>query len=173
MKIITLSIAVLILAISCEKDNELVFSGITERDEFAVPKGSTDDTDWRFDDIWNEREEGLFDVSNFKSADKFYEEMNYSTDLYAVSSCMAYPNPAVSVFNFNINSEADTLRFVIVDNDYHIIFSKQIIGGIGLWMFDSSNRDNFKLNSVYRIYYKLLYLDGSVERGHGDVKIID
>jgi hypothetical protein len=172
MKKNTLTIIVLLLAFSCEKDNDSVFSGITETDEEAVRVGTVDDTDWRFDDVWDAREEGLFNPNNFKSTESLQEQSkNYSTESVGLPGCIVYPNPAIAVFNFDIHSFADTLRFVIVNNNYEIIHSKKVIGGSGTWMFNSSAGSKFKANSIYRIYYKLDYVDEPAERGHGDVKI--
>lgn len=161
---------VLFLAFSCEKDKEPGFSGITERDIEGVLNGNVDDTDWRFDDVWNAKEESLFNEDNFITENSSQAESdNPPANVY--KQCVAYPNPATSAFNLRIDTGADTVRFVIVDKNYGIIHAKKISEGIMVWMFDVSSQSEFSSNSVYRVYYKLDYLDGTVEKGHGDVMI--
>lgn len=172
MKRNILIVFVLLLAFSCENDKESGFSGITERDPLGMLIGDADDTDWRFDDVWNAEEESLFDPVNFipeKSSQAGSD--NPPADFLLPSESLAYPNPATSTFYFNIDSDADTVRFVIVDKNYEIMLAKKAIGGAGLWGISTSSQSSFKSGSIYRIYYKLDYQGGTVERGHGDVMI--
>jgi hypothetical protein len=172
MKKITFTILVFFLIFSCEKENDSVFSGITERDPSGIISGRIDETDWRFDDVWTDKEEQLFDPNNFKSTESLFVESDPIIPLPNIgSSSTAFPNPASSVFDFEINSTADTAKFVLVDSSYDIILSKKINGGSGLWLINVSDRTRFRLNALYRIYYRLQYEDGSIEKGHGDIKI--
>ncbi len=169
MKRYAFIVFVLLLA-SCEKDKETSFSGITERDIEGMPFGTVDETDWRFDDIWNAKEESLFNEINFTTKKSAQDGLD---DLPAdfLLSCVAYPNPATSAFNLRINTDADTVRYVIVDKNYEIIHAGKTSGGISVRMFDVSNESGFSSNAIYRIYYKLDYLSGTIKRGHGDVMI--
>lgn len=161
---------VLFLALSCEKDKESGFSGITERDIEGVLNGNVDDTDWRFDDVWNAKEESLFNEVNFITEKSSQAEAdNPPANVY--TQCVAYPNPATSMFMFNLDSDADTFRFVIVDKNYEIILAHKSLFGPCLWSISTSDESSFKSGKIYRIYYKLNYQSGIVEKGHGDVLI--
>ncbi|MBN1145221.1 MAG: hypothetical protein JXA72_12400 [Bacteroidales bacterium] len=161
---------VLLLAFSCEKEKEANFSGITERDIEGVSVGAIDDTDWRFDDVWNAKEESLFNEINFITKKSSRAESDDSPADFLLF-CVAYPNPATSMFTFRLNSDADTVRFVIVDENYEIILTQKALGGDGSWGISTSSPGNFKSGNIYRIYYKLDYQSGNIERGHGDVMI--
>jgi hypothetical protein len=172
MKPILTTTFVLILLLSCEKDKETGFSGITERDIEGVLTGIVDDTDWRFDDVWNAKEESLFNEINFITEKCSQAGSGDSpSDFLLPSKCLAFPNPTASMFLFNMDSDADTVRFVIVDENYEIILTQKASGGDGLWGISTSNPSNFKSGNIYRIYYKLDYQSGNAERGHGDVMI--
>lgn len=163
-------VLVLLLAFSCEKDKESGFSGITERDIEGVLNGNVDDTDWRFDDVWNAKEESLFNEVNFITEKSSQAESdNPPANVY--KQCVAYPNPATSVFMFDMNSNADTVRFVIVDENFKIILAHKSLFGTDSWGISTSDQNSFKSGNIYRIYYKLDYQGGTVEKGHGDVMI--
>jgi hypothetical protein len=168
MEKIIFTILTIFLVFSCEKENDFFFSGITERNNNGIP-GSVDETDWRFDDVWSEKEEKLFDPNNFE--DTYY--ITGWPDINVPSSnCEFFPNPVEKYFHIRFLSSADTLEYVIVNNDYDIILSYKEVGIFtGVRIIDTSDRDKFKANTIYRIYYKLKYLDGKVERGHGDILI--
>jgi len=173
MRNLKLVVLTFLFSISCEKENESIFTGITERDYEGYLVGNVDETDWRFDDVWIEKEENLFDSSNFKTTQGTAESDPNIPDLGEVSSSAVFPNPANSVFNFMINSTADRTNFVLVNRNYDIILAKRQNGGNIHWQINVSDHNKFKVNDIYRIYYKLEYAVDSVERGHGDIKIIN
>jgi hypothetical protein len=173
MKKNALIIWTLLLVLSCEKDSGSVFSGITELDEEGVLIGNIDLTDWRFDDVWNEREEALFSNANFKSAKNITVQKDIISDSQAGSISRAFPNPAKSVLNFKIESSADSIEFVILGNNYNVIYSGKVVGGNLLWSLNVADRNKFSANTIYRIYYKLDHLNDNDEKGHGDIKIIN
>jgi len=175
MKKIIITTLISLFVFSCEKEYESVFSGITVRDPSGIITGSTDKDDWQIDDIWNDQEEQLFNPLNFKSTEIIYMKTDPFPPIGGIigSGIMAYPNPASSVFNFEIYSMADTSRFVLVNSNYEIIIARKQNDGNCTVGIITSNRSTFKANSLYRIYYKLEYIDGKIERGHGDIKIID
>ena len=70
-------------------------------------------------------------------------------------------------------SSADTIEYVIVNNNFNIIYSMRIVGIGCAVVYNVSNREEFKANTVYRIYYKLKFSDSKVERGHGDIMVIN
>jgi hypothetical protein len=175
MKNLALVFILFSLFVSCEKDQDGAFSGITKTDEQGSAVGSVDRTDWRFDDVWNRKEEALFNPNNFSSVKNSFhtQDSTIGVGFITESRATAYPNPAKEVLIFTIKSDADTIMFVMVDGGYNMILAKKHIGGNGSWSVDVSNRQIFKTNRLYRIYYKLEYADHNAERGHGDFKVID
>jgi len=173
MKKITLTIWVFLFLLCCDKDSDSEFSGISEWDNTGVLIGNFDKTDWRFDDIWNSREEALFKNVNFKSTESVNIKENYTSDYVTSSKSMAFPNPVKYFLCLMIESSADTVKYVIVNNNFSILFSYKGIGKIKQWNIDVSDRKKYRANSIYRIYYKLEYINGDTEKGHGDIKIIN
>jgi hypothetical protein len=173
MKKITLTFGVFLIVLCCHKDSDFEFSGISEWDETGVLIGNYDKTDWRFDDIWNAREDALFRNVNFKSTESEKIQENYTSDYVTASKSMAFPNPAKFMLLLMIESNADTIKYVIVNNNYNIIFANKSSGKCTRWSIDVSDRKKYRANSIYRIYYKLEYINGDTEKGHGDIKIIN
>jgi hypothetical protein len=176
-KKIFLYILIVLLLLSCKKEAEYYFTGITERDTEGLISGNIDKSDWKMDDIWNEREEQLFDTTTFKYSNSkaIAENTNRSImNMMEESRCFAYPNPAKSVLILRAQSEGITFRFVMVDNSFHIIYSgnQKIFTSLS-YSLNVSDRKLFRVNNIYRVYYKIEYDNGNVEKGHGDVKIIE
>jgi hypothetical protein len=168
---------VILLLLSCKKESEYFFTGITERDADGSIAGSIDKSDWKMDDIWTEREEHLFDTNTIKYAgDEAIAENSILSEVNVIeeSSCSAYPNPAKSILILRIQSDGTTFRFVIVNSNYNIIYSKnqKILSPLS-FALNVSERNVFKLNNIYRVYYRIEHENGNVEKGHGDFKIVD
>jgi hypothetical protein len=174
MKKITFTILTLFLIFSCEKENDSIFSGVTELDYYGERIGRVDESDWRFDDVWNDKEEMLFDHSYLKTT-KYNNILNFDPSPVQIlgSKCSAYPNPAKQSLILKFESNADSIKVALVNNNYDIILSSKSIGGNPAWSFDVSDRVTLKANTLYRIYYKLYYTDNEAERGHGDIKLIN
>ena len=90
---------------SCEKDTkkepQIIFEGITERDDYGSPIGYIDLTDWQIGDSWIDSEKQLF--QDFHSYD-------YVNSNEANIEITAYPNPFHGVLNLNL-SKKNTTRF--------------------------------------------------------------
>jgi len=177
MKRLLTFLSIVLLLLSCKKEAEYFFTGITERDMEGVISGNIDKSDWKMDDIWNAREEQLFDTIPVKYANgKAIAENTIRSGMNIIeeSSCFAYPIPAKSILMLRAQSEGITFRFVVVDNSFHIFHSKnlKIYGTINLAL-NVSDRKVYKVNGIYRIYYKIEHDNGNVEKGHGDFKIIE
>jgi hypothetical protein len=168
---------IILLFSSCKKESEYLFTGITERDTDGLIAGNIDKSDWKMDDIWTEREEHLFDTITIKYADNeaVGENLNRSKmNLIEKSSCLGYPNPVYSILILRIQSVGITFRFVIVNSNYNIIDSgNQKVSTPLSISLSVSDRKNYKLNDIYRVYYRIEHVNGNVEKGHGDFKIVE
>jgi hypothetical protein len=173
MKKITFAILLSLSIFSCEKENDSTFSGITVRDSYGNSSGNIDGTDWKFDDVWNEKEEKLFDSSiETTTTSNIFNDVP-PIDHIIDSKCIAYPNPAKENLVLKFESDADRIKFVLVDFNYDIILSSESNGGNATWILNLTDRNIIKLNTLYRVYYKLYYTDNEAERGHGDIMMIN
>lgn len=169
MKARSIILLTLVLSINfgCKKedkpDNLITISGITERNEYGVPTdpGDFDQTDWRFDDIWPQLIENLFNQDNPEHA---LPTEQSPLGILALVSC--YPNPVIGgimYLKFPSNMYYD---FRIVDSNLNIYYERDYQNRL-IAFTDSV----FKNNELYRVYYKLYY-ESKVYRGHGDFKFI-
>jgi hypothetical protein len=149
--------ALLVLTTSCsKKDENSVFTGITNRNELGELIGSADETDWNFTDNWNDIESSLFTNS-------------FDTDCEIDNTwgIMAYPNPCNNLVYINHYVGSDkTVAYRIVNSSYQVLFSTNNASSNMAFLFDSLN---IKKQTV-RVYYKVLGEDCEL-RGHGDIKI--
>jgi hypothetical protein len=157
MKKISITILTLLAILSsCEEENENnIFKGITETNESGFVIGSVDDSDWNFDDSWNDKETDLFSES--------FENMCFIDESYHI---LAYPNPSndVCYISFYLG-EDKRVAYRIVDKDYNVIFSTDSASST---MAISLERMNLS-NETIRIYYKV-FSENCELKGHGDIK---
>ena len=155
----------LLLSLGCNKDDKpdglITISGITERDLNTNSSGNFDQTDWRFHDIWPQFIENLFNQDN--------PELLLPTEqspLQVIALVYCYPNPVKGgIMNLSFPSMYSDVR--IVDSNLNIYY-KHDYKDIPTILFNDSA---FKINKLYRVYYKLYY-ESKVYRGHGDFKFI-
>ncbi len=154
------------LNFGCKKDDKqdglITISGITERDLYANSTGKVDQTDWRFDDIWPQFVENLFNQDN---PELLLPTEQSPLPILALVSC--YPNPAKGgeIMNLSFPSMYSDIR--IVDSNLNIYYKHDYQENSRIKFNDSF----FKNNQLFRVYYKLYY-ESKVYRGHGDFKFI-
>src|SRR5688572_17911117 len=93
-------LALFVLFLGCEKDmapeEKIFFTGLSMTDANGQPL-SFDQSDWRLDDIWKEKEKELFS-STFNSACSL--PYNYHI--------IAYPNPSTDFLSFHIDKDPNS-----------------------------------------------------------------
>ena len=156
LSFITLAILMLETVSCTDKIENTTFTGITNRNEQGEITGSVDESDWNFDDTWNEVEHALFTESF---------ELNCEIDNN--HGIMAYPNPCNDIIYLNFYFDDNRrVAYRIVDNNYNIIYSTDNASSPMAISFDL-----LKIKKqVVRVYYKVLGEDCEL-RGHGDIKI--
>lgn len=157
-KILSLCLILLIIFMSCNKDqDEINFEGITSRDEQGVLIYNDPD-DWRLNDTWVAAESSLFSDN---------QNINCENDFESYS-IKASPNPCKDFIIINktnpINSQF-SLR--IVDQDFNLLFSNDSLNNASYRIdINGLNRSN----QVIRLYYKF-HGEACVYKGHGDIEI--
>lgn len=163
-----------ILFIACndeENSNDPIiqFEGITEVDDGGISTGNTDETDWRLDDEWTEQEENIF--LNILNDKKLYSLINSNE----VSINPAYPNPCINFVRLSFSfTQGTTLKIALVNPNLEVISYMSFgdyLNNTNI-TYDLSQL-NLKNNTIYRFYYKFEQANGSVLKGHGDIKISD
>jgi hypothetical protein len=148
---------------SCEKD-EINAHGITFTDAIGNQNGAVDASDWRFDDNWSSKEQGLFN---------FADTVNTTGLLQAENNfAIGYPNPASNAINFHFATNKSTMvKWVITDEKLKSILKNYFIfAGNYDFAIDLTTAE-FTPGNYYRIYYAFYSQGGVVyKRGHGDFK---
>ena len=160
MRKIFILFALLISFFSCKEQDEepVIFSGITERDEFGVMY-SEDSTDWQLFDHWNSTEKALFENSKRDFCDTTEGEF----------SVIVYPNPCSNMLIINfMQSGTKQISLRLVDQDFNVLFSKDTTISSSLFI----NPGYLAFNGdLIRLYYKFSSDDCEL-RGHGDIRVI-
>lgn len=161
--------------ISCGDNSEGIFTGITETDEQGVLMGSVDDTDWGHTDSWGEKEENLFNPANFTNElISYFDNRVKVTDAVSPSSSFhkigpAYPNPVRDIVVIPIRTNVASVKMVLVNENFDTLLQIETSNTIELVI---SNVSGVVANQIYRLYYQMEFEDGTLERGHGDIKMI-
>jgi len=156
-------LVMLLLIFSCNNEDavepvdDIIFTGITERDETGA-KITNDSTDWQLIENWQAKEEALFEEAFSTVCD---------TAGYGYS-ILAYPNPCQDMITLRITKPTDSrVSFRIVDKDFNVVFSRDTTDAISIFL----NTGAFNLaGDTARIYYKFIKQDCEL-KGHGDVAI--
>ncbi|WBA40518.1 hypothetical protein [Hymenobacter canadensis] len=155
--------------VACKKDNDAPTidfgpnGGITVRDTFNYPQGTTDPTDWTLDGIWNQQEQDLFKGLGL--------DLNVAAS-GTMSLLSAYPNPVASQVVFEYETPvAVTCSFVIVDDKYRVVkpLKTSIVQTNTGFHFDMSQ--DFPPGKRYRLYYVFQNGPTLYYKGHGDIKV--
>jgi len=175
VKYLVMILGLLILAECKKEDNRISISGITETNPNAELIGNVDQTDWRIDDKWTEKEENLFQEVKSLTAQSYIKGVvPIVADTFKFSP--AYPNPFKTTLTLTIvnNLTSGNLKIVFVNSDFKILKSGNLDLKVGTNIFSVDLADNsiFEPNNLYRIYYKI-YMNNSEVRGHGDIKKIE
>ena len=175
-------ISVMLMLLSCEKDNKvkniIEFEGISITDIYGSQIGAQDTTDWRFDDQWLYQENELF--SNIKSFPLCEPNENLGI--------IAFPNPCKGYFYVHVEKDYNYISiYRLVDKDFNIIRSSDSV-------MDATFAINLKeclsveivdempvcieeqppSDTIYRLYYMIKNIKkGCIYKGHGDIKIGD
>ena len=167
------NLSLILFIFSCRGDDDNIFTGITETDEFAIIIGSVDESDWQTDEFWTEEEIRLFpELINLD-----YNNSNVETS-NSGGSWIGYPNPStsnISVITFTLFGDLEFGHIVLVDNDINVLFN---------WEFDEDftiefNFSEFSSNEllrnkkgIFRAYYVYKLIDDEfIFKGHGDLLI--
>jgi hypothetical protein len=156
--------------VSCEKDSSSDFSGITETDEFGLLIGSIDYTDWQTDDVWDAKEEAIFENTSISYSDlklKSLTAVSPANEYKIVYP--AYPNPSFGPIVFSFGSEVVKVSLAIVNQDFDVLMKLDLVDQNSIY-FDLSSLPK---NTIHRLYYILEIKDGNRLKGHGDVQILD
>lgn len=190
-------IVALMLLSSCRKDcktpctwgcGSLNFSGITDTDPNGnIINGQTDNTDWKLDEQWCEKELGYFnetDLSKFNNTglSTSYRDstinMNTATgtgggnNYQGPITLQDYPNPYVSQFVFSLNNYVNATYIKIV-----ILNSSSAILAQLTESFPSHLNFNFNMagktspGEICRVYYIVKFNNSDYYfKGHGDIE---
>jgi hypothetical protein len=155
----------LIALISCEKEEIIVFSGITERSVLGEFNGSIDESDWRFDDEWTKKEASLFNITT-----------SYNDSLVMIDKnmgCDVFPNPLVNQGTFSLSAHYRmNLLWVLVNQNFEVLDSDTMNGIFSMTDdIDFHDTTKFQVDEIYRLYYFVDYIDGGCSQGHGDLKV--
>ncbi|UOQ78443.1 hypothetical protein MUN84_07690 [Hymenobacter sp. 5516J-16] len=171
------------LTSSCEKIDFGDESGVTEKTIANVPNGHVDESDWKLDDKWNDKEKDLFKdlpvgIDGTKSRLVTNQQFGF------------YPNPVKQFstfgYSFDLASQVSVgtqIRFVIVNRKYKVMQEGNIASRntpwnpqTGLSGFSVSfTDDKYKKGETYRMYYVLYEPEqlAFLGKGHGDIEIAD
>jgi len=162
-KIIAFAVIITTLFISCVKEStdNIAFTGITKTDEqgFIISK---DTTDWRFTDIWKDKEINLFTSQNSSNCQKTFD--------YKI---IVFPNPNKGYFFINTKMPNSSMaEFRLVDEKFNKIISLDSIVTSDTFNFKDILFDvrSFNKKGMLRLYYKIIE-DNCEFRGHGDILV--
>lgn len=139
-------------------ENKIEFTGISEYNEDGAVNGELDNTDWNFNDEWEEQEQNLFGDLSLDICT--YDESSFSI--------MAFPNPCTDKVNLNVLLPFNTsIMIKLVDKDFNVIYENDEVVSSRLQI----SMDYFDLeNEIVRVYYKMIG-ESCELRGHGDIQV--
>ncbi len=156
--------------VACNDDNEstlIKFEGITETNENGESTGSVDKSDWNLNDIWIDKEESIFDYVTYEDT-----KNNKSGSEYSCAFAPAYPNPCSDVFNLHFSfTKGCILKIALVDQNLNIKSYVEINDLSTNSLTYNISMLSLANNNIYRFYYKFEHADGTIQKGHGDIKV--
>lgn len=164
-----LCFCLLLCCLSCHKGDSTppepcgAFAGIVLRDLNGQAFGPPDSDDWGWKEDWCAEAEALFAdrppvVIDTLPPDSFLT--------------VAYPNPASDLcFLGFFRDDPSYVEFRIVDAQFQTLYSRDSLTGTA-FAVDMGPLPGPRPQLV-RVYYRMVYADGTAHRGHGDVQLTD
>jgi len=143
------------------KEAPIYFSGLTTVDENGSTLGETDTTDWRFDDVWSDKEKSLFPVNTLLSC-LLKED--------SLDGVYLFPNPCKEVFTAGFKTPFGTSwHFRWVDEDFKVLKEFDLVNPPPGFNYFQIQTESFPQDTI-RLYYEVL-LGVCIKRGHGDILV--